>query len=89
MLDEEKEESRRMQESEIGLKSRFLFDEIPEYGYHLAISAIYDVRIDDVQGFLKDLRKNLHPVRVQAFDARKIAGRLHIYFATLFALKAF
>lgn len=74
---------------EEGLKSRFVFDKIPEYDYYLAISAISDIRIDDVQGFLRDLRKALYPVRVQAFDAKKVAGWLHIYFATLLALKAF
>jgi|GEM_PF-361433 len=97
METERKMENETEMEKDEGMQDRktrggvspFLFHEIPEYGYYLAISALKDLQVPDVASFLKDLRKNLYPVRVQVFDASKVAGWRHIYFATLFALKAF
>lgn len=62
---------------------------INEYDRIIVILGFREVRIDDVNELLKRTRQSLAPMPVQLFDADYIAGRLHLFFASLNALKAF
>jgi len=66
-----------------------LISEIEEHGKHLAVAGFKNVRIKDVKGFLETVQRAGKGVCVQFFDARLIAGREHLFFAALNALKAF
>jgi tRNA threonylcarbamoyladenosine modification (KEOPS) complex Cgi121 subunit len=56
---------------------------------HIAIAGFKNVKIKDVKGFLKIARREAREANVQFFDAKLIAGKQHLYFAALNALKAF
>ena len=62
---------------------------IDEFGYCLAITAYKNVKIEDVEEFIQNIRKETGNVIVQFFDARFVAGYEHLYFAVLNALTAF
>ena len=62
---------------------------IDEFGYCLAITAYKNVKIEDVEEFIQNIRKETGNVTVQFFDARFVAGYEHLYFAVLNALTAF
>ncbi|MEM2905161.1 MAG: KEOPS complex subunit Cgi121 [Candidatus Bathyarchaeia archaeon] len=66
-----------------------MIERIPEYGWFILVTALKGVRVESVDRFLAWLRDVVKPVEVQAFDAQAVAGRRHLYFAALFALKAF
>jgi KEOPS complex subunit Cgi121 len=48
-----------------------------------------DVKIDDSGELLKEIRRDMSPTTVQLFDADHVAGKPHLFFAALNALKAF
>ena len=62
---------------------------IDEFGLWLAITAYKNVKIENVEEFIQNIRKETGNVTVQFFDARFVAGYEHLYFAVLNALTAF
>ncbi|MEM2092832.1 MAG: KEOPS complex subunit Cgi121 [Candidatus Bathyarchaeia archaeon] len=63
---------------------------ISDFGKYVAIAGFRNAKIEDVDGFLKNLRNKLHPEIVfQLFDAKPVATSDHLLFAALNALKAF
>ncbi|MEM2103499.1 MAG: KEOPS complex subunit Cgi121 [Candidatus Bathyarchaeia archaeon] len=63
---------------------------LQEFGKHIAIAGFRDVKIIDVETFLKEAKEATgENVEVQFFDARLVASWQHLYFAALNALKAF
>ena len=56
---------------------------------YLAITAYKNVKIDDVEDFIRNARKEAGEAVVQFFDAKFIAGFEHLFFAVLNALAAF
>jgi len=66
-----------------------LIKHIDEFGYCLAITAYKNVKIENVEEFIQNIRKETGNVTVQFFDARFVAGYEHLYFAALNALTAF
>lgn len=62
---------------------------LPEHGKFLAFLSLKSLEVDDVDLFLSSLREAAEPALVQAFDARMVAGRRHLWFAALLALNAF
>ena len=62
---------------------------IDEFGLCLAITAYKNVKIENVEEFIQNIRKETGNVTVQFFDARFVAGYEHLYFAVLNALTAF
>ena len=62
---------------------------IDEFGLYLAITAYKNVKIEDVEEFIQNIRKETGNVTVQFFDAKFVAGYEHLYFAVLNALTAF
>ncbi len=66
-----------------------MISEIKEHGKRLAVAGFKNVGIKDVKGFFEDVQRAGKGVCVQFFDAELIAGREHLFFAALNALKAF
>lgn len=66
-----------------------MIERIPEYGWSILVTALKGVDVEQPDRWLSWLRQVAKPVEAQAFDAQRVAGRRHLYFATLFALKAF
>jgi len=66
-----------------------MIERIPEYGWSILATGLKDAKVGRADSFLTSLREIAKPVEAQAFDARAVAGRRHLYFAALFALKAF
>ncbi|TLN15336.1 hypothetical protein FDZ71_07385 [bacterium] len=64
-------------------------EKIPEYGWSILATAMRGVHVDSPEAWLRTLRELAEPVELQVFDAGGLAGRGHLYFAVLFALKAF
>lgn len=62
---------------------------INEYDRVVLILGFREVKIDDVKDFLNRIRKELTPIPIQLFDADCVVGRLHLFLASLNALKAF
>ena len=63
---------------------------IEEFGKYVAVAGFCKVKIADVEGFLKTVRKRLAKnVEAQFFDAGLVATWQHLYFAALNALNAF
>jgi len=62
---------------------------IDEFGLCLAITAYKNVKIENVEEFIQNIRKETGNVTVQFFDAKFVAGYEHLYFAVLNALTAF
>lgn len=62
---------------------------IEEFDKYIVTAGFRNVRIENVDGLLKDVRRKLETVQVQFFDAQLIASPDHLYFAALNALKAF
>lgn len=64
--------------------------EVPNgYNGYIAVAGFKNVKITDINSFLETVRREVKEAHVQFFDARLIAGRQHLYFAALNALKAF
>jgi len=59
-----------------------------EYGRYVMIAGIRDVRIIDAETALQRLRGSEGSLETQLFDIKGIAGREHLRFAVLNALKA-
>jgi len=59
------------------------------YDGYIAIAGFKNVKIKDVNGFLEHVRREAREAHVQFFDAKLIAGKQHLYFAALNALRAF
>jgi KEOPS complex subunit Cgi121 len=59
------------------------------YKGYIAIAGFKNVKIKDVNGFLERVRREAREANVQFFDAKLIAGKQHLYFAALNALRAF
>lgn len=66
-----------------------LIREIGEHNKYVAVAGFRDVRVSDVNGLFKAVRKKVRGACVQFFDAGLIAGWEHLFFAALNALKAF
>lgn len=62
---------------------------INEYNKLAIILGFKDVKINEIDDFLGKIRRKMSPTIVQFFDADYIAGKPHLYFAVLNALKAF
>jgi len=62
---------------------------IDEFGLWLAITAYKNVKIENVEEFIQNIRKETENVTVQFFNAKFVAGYEHLYFAVLNALTAF
>ena len=66
-----------------------MISQVEGFNKHIAFTGFRDVRISNVERFLKLVRNKQDSVTLQFFDASLIAGWKHLYFATLNALKAF
>lgn len=65
-----------------------MFKEIEEFSKHIILAGFKNVKISDVDSLFRRIRRvTKNPVQI--FDAERIAGWRHLYFATLNALKAF
>ena len=62
---------------------------LEEFNKHFAIAGFRNVKIKDVNRFLEDVRREAKEAHVQFFDAKRIAGQQHLYFAALNAIRAF
>jgi len=62
---------------------------IPEFGMYVSILGFRKVRVPDVETFLRTVRGVASPAEVQIFDADRVAGWRHLFFATVNALRAF
>ncbi|MDQ1281508.1 MAG: hypothetical protein QG670_2773 [Thermoproteota archaeon] len=62
---------------------------INEYNRLIVILGFREVRIDNPNEFLRRTRQRLAHIAVQLIDADYVAGRLHLFFASLNTLKAF
>jgi len=62
--------------------------EIREYGVYIAATALRNLRIDAVEDFLRDVKELVKPAQVQVFNADRVGGWKHLYFAAFLALKA-
>jgi len=62
---------------------------IPEFGVYASILGFRKVRVSDVEAFLRTVRGAASPAEVQIFDADRVAGWRHLFFATVNALRAF
>jgi len=56
---------------------------------NITIVGFRNVQIEDINAFLEHFRKENRGATVQFFDAKRIAGLQHLYFAALNALNAF
>jgi KEOPS complex subunit Cgi121 len=54
----------------------------------ISILGFQDTKILDVNGFLECLKDRIHPIAVQIFDADRVAGPCHLFFAYINAKKA-
>lgn len=59
------------------------------FNKYVAIAGFRNVKIKDVNHFFERIRREVHEVHVQFFDAKLVASQQHLYFAALNALKAF
>ena len=59
------------------------------FNKYVAIAGFRNVKIKDVNAFLKRVRREAKEAHVQFFDAKLIASQQHLYFAALNALRAF
>lgn len=66
-----------------------MIDRIEEFSKYLLLAGYTEVHIQNAEQFLRFIREQLREVSVQVFDASLIAGKEHLYFAVLNALKAF
>jgi tRNA threonylcarbamoyladenosine modification (KEOPS) complex Cgi121 subunit len=62
---------------------------LEEYGKFLAITALSNMKVEDVKKTLEEIRQITYPAEVQIFDADRVAGEEHLFFASLNALNAF
>jgi len=62
---------------------------LEDFNKYVAIAGFRNVKIKDVNAFLKSVRREAKEAHVQFFDAKLIASQQHLYFAALNALRAF
>ncbi len=62
---------------------------LEDFNKYVAIAGFRNVKIKDVNAFLKRVRREAKEGSVQFFDAKLIASQQHLYFAALNALRAF
>ena len=60
-----------------------------ELNKNIVILGFSDVKLDDINAFLKQFRTQNNGAPIQLFDARYVAGKQHLYFAAINALDAF
>jgi len=60
-----------------------------ELNKNIAIVGFSNVKIQNINTFLEQFRKETKEAPIQFFDAKKVAGPQHLYFAALNALNAF
>lgn len=66
-----------------------MFKRIEEFDKFVSIIGFRNVKIIDVNQFVEKIRGAAKPALVQTFDADRVAGFEHLFFATLNALRAF
>lgn len=66
-----------------------MIKKVEDFEKYIAIAGFKNVKIEDVDGFFRLVRKRVEDAPVQFFDATLIAGWEHLYFAALNALNAF
>lgn len=66
-----------------------MFKKVEEFDKFIGIVGLRNVKIENVDDFLRNVRREVKTVQVQFFDAKLVASRNHLYFAALNALKAF
>lgn len=66
-----------------------MFRKVEEFDKCVAIAGFENVKVNDVDEFLRRVHKKLKHVHAQFFDARLVASKDHLYFAALNVLKAF
>lgn len=59
------------------------------FNRYIATAGFRNVKIKDINRFLEDIGRKVKEAHVQFFDAKRIAGQQHLYFAALNALRAF
>lgn len=62
---------------------------VKTYNKCFAIIGFKNVNLTDINQFLEGFRRKVSHAHIQFFDARRIAGRQHLFFSALNALKAF
>ena len=62
---------------------------VEEFKKCVAIAGFKNVEINDIDEFLRNVRKRLKHAHAQFFDAKLVASKDHLYFAALNSLKAF
>jgi len=64
-----------------------LLKAIPEFDRYVMITGFRDAKIDDLNSFLDQIKNRIPPnVSVQFFDAERVAGWQHLFFAAYNAL---
>ena len=63
--------------------------EVQGANWFVSIGGFRDVSVGDVDGFISRVREALPDVRFQAFDADRVAGWRHLFFAAVNAVGAF
>ena len=71
------------------LQGKTMTEKTEEPNENITIVGFRNVQIEDVNAFLEHFRKEDRGASVQFFDAKRIAGLQHLYFAALNALNAF
>ncbi|MDH5780837.1 MAG: KEOPS complex subunit Cgi121 [Candidatus Bathyarchaeota archaeon] len=66
-----------------------MIKKLEDFDKYVAIAGFRNVKINDFNNFFGQVRKNVKDTHIQLFDAKLIAGREHLYFAVLNALRAF
>lgn len=59
------------------------------FPYYIAIVGFENARIKNVEKLFEEIRNKIKEATIQLFEANSIAGKEHLYFATLNALTAF
>jgi KEOPS complex subunit Cgi121 len=71
------------------LQGKTMTEKTEEPNENITIVGFRNVHIEDINAFLEHFRKEKMEASVQFFDAKRIAGPQHLYFAALNALNAF
>jgi len=66
-----------------------LTDKPEELNKKIAIIGFSNVKLNNINTFIEQFKKENKDLQIQFFDARHVAGTQHLYFATLNALNAF
>jgi tRNA threonylcarbamoyladenosine modification (KEOPS) complex Cgi121 subunit len=66
-----------------------LINKIENFPYYIVIVGFEKAKIKNVEKLFKEIQTKTKDAIIQLFDANSIAGKEHLYFATLNALTAF